>query len=598
MLSKMDSRVIEDVIVIKGPFSARHGPGFNFVDFVLFPAERFPNGREMHGTTSFDYQANGEQWYGRQTVWTGGSNWGARATYGHHTGNDYHTGDNAGAGFDVRSSYNSRDLVLALGYDLDTDRHLDFHLLRLDQTGVEFAGFGFDMRYLVTDGYELRYVDESPTIADRLNAEAWYNRTRFEGPTNENAGGPASGFSTDVDSLSTGYRVALDWGDADDGQTTLGTDMIYYTNNLYERLDNTGLGGGIDIASTIPDARSLDFGLFAERIWTPYQPLTLTAGARLDLIQTDAENVAPFGADLTNYMFVNTLDREFVTYSLFLTARQELNERLALRAGVGHALRPPTLTELYVADALMGLLQGGLTLYSGDPNLPPEKLTQVDVGIEANCATVRGRISGFYGWYHDYIAFDLPGGVIPPANAAASVNFVNTDRAYITGIEAYGEHDVRSWLIAFVSSSWLQGKDLTRRKQARRNEILQPGANRGDPGPFSALTQEWLPGIPPLDTTLGLRLHEADDRPRWKLELTARIVDGQDLEASSLDESETPGLTVYSIRGEGWLTERWRVIAGVENLGDKFFIEHLDLRTGRGVYRPGRSFYVGSELTY
>ena len=33
MLSKIDSRIISDMIVIKGPYSARYGPGFDFVDF-------------------------------------------------------------------------------------------------------------------------------------------------------------------------------------------------------------------------------------------------------------------------------------------------------------------------------------------------------------------------------------------------------------------------------------------------------------------------------------------------------------------------------------------------------------------------------------
>jgi outer membrane receptor protein involved in Fe transport len=38
--------------------------------------------------------------------------------------------------------------------------------------------------------------------------------------------------------------------------------------------------------------------------------------------------------------------------------------------------------------------------------------------------------------------------------------------------------------------------------------------------------------------------------------------------------------------------------AGVENLGDRFYREHLDLRTGRGVFQPGVNFYVGMRVTY
>jgi outer membrane receptor protein involved in Fe transport len=39
-------------------------------------------------------------------------------------------------------------------------------------------------------------------------------------------------------------------------------------------------------------------------------------------------------------------------------------------------------------------------------------------------------------------------------------------------------------------------------------------------------------------------------------------------------------------------------VAGVENFTDKQYHEHLDLRTGRGVFQPGVSFYFGIELNY
>ena len=32
MLNKIDSRIVNDITVIKGPYSALYGPGSNFVD--------------------------------------------------------------------------------------------------------------------------------------------------------------------------------------------------------------------------------------------------------------------------------------------------------------------------------------------------------------------------------------------------------------------------------------------------------------------------------------------------------------------------------------------------------------------------------------
>jgi len=166
LLNKIDSRIIQDMIVIRGPYSALHGPGFNYVDFELLPSPRFENGFESHGSTCYDFKTNGTQWYGRQSVWAGSYNWGARISYGHRTGNDYATGNVGGARFEIPSSYNSRDFECALGWDPVDDRHLEFHYLRLDQTGVEFPGMVFDMRYLVTDSFELSYVAENQPTYD------------------------------------------------------------------------------------------------------------------------------------------------------------------------------------------------------------------------------------------------------------------------------------------------------------------------------------------------------------------------------------------------------------------------------------------------
>jgi outer membrane receptor protein involved in Fe transport len=40
------------------------------------------------------------------------------------------------------------------------------------------------------------------------------------------------------------------------------------------------------------------------------------------------------------------------------------------------------------------------------------------------------------------------------------------------------------------------------------------------------------------------------------------------------------------------------LVGGVENLTNKFYREHLDLRTGRGVFQPGITFYTGAQMNW
>lgn len=84
------------------------------------------------------------------------------------------------------------------------------------------------------------------------------------------------------------------------------------------------------------------------------------------------------------------------------------------------------------------------------------------------------------------------------------------------------------------------------------------------------------------------------------VEFSARVVDNQDLVAVSLLETPTPGFTVFDLRTYWEVTSQLFVTAGVENLFDRDYREHLDIRIPDGIalYQPGRTIYLGGQLTY
>ena len=49
VISKVDSRMVEDVIVVPGPYSSVYGPGFHFLDFQLLQSPRYRGGNQAHG---------------------------------------------------------------------------------------------------------------------------------------------------------------------------------------------------------------------------------------------------------------------------------------------------------------------------------------------------------------------------------------------------------------------------------------------------------------------------------------------------------------------------------------------------------------------
>ncbi|MCA9141131.1 MAG: TonB-dependent receptor, partial [Planctomycetales bacterium] len=601
MMSKIDSRLVQDVVLIKGPYASRYGPGFRFVDLEFLQSPRFDQGYEGHGATSVTYNTNGQQLYGRQSYWGGNEDYGFHISYGHRTGNDYETGQE---GFFIPASYKSRDLFAAVGFDLSDHQTIELNLLRLDQTDVEFPGLVTDLNFLVTDGYEVTYINEMPSFADRFTAEVWYNRTRFEGDTTRpgkhrqipllqqtfypSTFGANDGFTvTDGDALSGGYRLESTYNTAT-GQVSCGTDLIYLNQELneYDFFDpDTN-----DNNYPIPRSDSLDIGLYIENINQVREDLLLTGGVRIDGVFADSTDTVA-GVDFPiSYWEDTTLDKEYFLGAAYMTAKKTVGNGWSSNAGVGFAMRQPTLTELYSEYTYIGSLQRGLTFLDGDPDLSPERLYQCDLGLQYQDDSTQLGVQAHHAFIENYITYDLldPAGTTDGFQTGA--RFVNTDLATLWGMEAYGQTDLSSMLSVFGTANYLEGRDHSRLDPARLSAFPTRSAN-------STVKAEPLPGIAPLEARLGLTVHDPSPQRRWGVEFFARVVDNQDRVAATLEEIATPGFTVYNIRSYlryGSLL----VTSGIENVTDKFYREHIDYRSGLGVYQPGIGFYTGAELTY
>ena len=605
LMSKIDSRIVDNFLVIKGPYSALYGPGFAFYDVELLRAPRYDNSFESHGSTSLDWNENGDQWYGRQTFLGGGPNWGFRIGYGDRLGSDYRTGQGSGPFQldEMPSSYHSRDWDLALGYDLSPYQHVDFSYLRLDQTDVEFPGQIFDFDFLVTDAFDIEYVNECPCVGDRVVLEGWYNRTRFEGNA-QNAGkrrqiplldiidvgfftGPLTLF-TDVDASSAGYSFSATWGQPECTQLTLGTDLRYLKQELNEFTDTLGAAppNFFPQNNPIPRSYSANPGVFVELNVPMTCQWDVRAGGRGDWVYMNAVqnlDVGPLTGtpDDLEQLLGGSFDQSFDLGSAYITSDYQLGCHWKASAGGGFAMRPPTMTEMYAVNPFVAIFpQLVFTSLRGNPNLEPERMWQVDVSLTAEYCNFRGGMRGYHAWIDDYITYEV-GGTL----GGILFRAVNESVATLKGYEVYGEVDLTCRTTLFTTVSYVEGK----------NEL------RDEP----------LPTIPPLDARAGVRLHEPSPNPLWSIEFAARVVQDQDRFAASLNERPTPGFATFDLRAYAQLTDKFLFTIGVENLFDRFYQEHLDPHetlfldpgfnlniANFGVYQPGTNFYTGFVREY
>ncbi len=595
LYSKIDAALIQEMIVIKGPYSAMYGPAFDFLAIEFLPAPRFENGMEWHGTSSVGYGVNGEQWRGRETALTGNADWGVLCSYGHQTANDYSTG----GGFSLPTSYNSRDAMMTLSKDLSDEETIEVRYLRADQTGLEFPGQMFDINCLVADAWESSYQWEAPGGDVAVEVEGWYNRTRYSGDTrnaskgivpeiesalDDLAGSPAgsSRFAgvTDADVTSVGGRASIRMGDEETGTVSAGVDFRLVNQQINERftvLLGPPMPTVLDIHTNLPRSQWIDPGVFAECSIPVGETWITRLGGRVDWVRTtvDQDDLRP------DSVLWGQLTQNDALYLIYVSNQWQVNDHWTVCANIGHAERPPTLVERYADGVFLGILQSGLSRVTGDPDLRSERLWQLDVGMDFTAARLRGGLNAYQAWVLDYATYVDE--EIPSITGARLLRSVNTDLATLTGVEGYLEYAVSRPVTVFSSLRYTTGRDQT---------IQAP-----------------LPQIDPLESRVGCRLQDQDTR-KWGLELAARIVDNQDRLGTLRNyiivdtgqvvivEQPTPGFTVWDCVGHWQARENLRFAAGVLNFTDRLYREHLDVRTGRGMYQPGVSFFLTTELHY
>jgi iron complex outermembrane receptor protein len=425
----------------------------------------------------------------------------------------------------------------------------------------------------------------------------------------------------------------MSWGPEADPYLTIGSDLNVFGQGLVENIvlrqtqgANVNTGGRLTPETSlfnqvqrIPDSDQVNPGLLFQSAIPVTQRLKVRSGGRVDWVHTSSGartidgNLNLFGAPVVpGQPPQRTLDplqystdpnnpnlsRDFALVGGFLRGEYQLDDDWTVLAGVGHAQRPPTLTELYASGPFIGVLQQGTSRLIGDPRLSPEKLTQLDIGLTGDYEFFQVGVTGFYAWVDDYITFDANRSGL----GLTQVVFTNTDRATLAGAELFTQMDLTAWLTTFGTLSYVQGIDQT--ATDRRRAVSLDSSRRDDPLTLRRKSRtEPLPQIPPLESRLGVRFHAPSKTPRWQIEFSARVVSDQNNVATSLGEFRSPGFTVFNVRGFWQATDNLLVTAGVENFGDLKYREHLDPISGNllnagPLLRPGTNFFFNTQFTY
>lgn len=306
------------------------------------------------------------------------------------------------------------------------------------------------------------------------------------------------------------------------------------------------------------DAHFQDRGIFNELTWHQSQQNKLISGARLNYIRAE------------NYHHPGSAERSATLPAGFIRIEHtQPNMPVMLYIGLGYTERFPDYWELFSPEF------GPRETKNIFDNINSEKTTQLDFGAQYNGTKTNGWISAYLGRVNDFILFRYS-----PTNAFVSQ--ADNINATIMGAETGGSYQ--------LTDNWKTDVSLA----------YSWGRNTSDKRP--------LPQIPPLETRFALTWEKGN----WSSIGLLRVVSHQNRIALNegnvvgKDFSRSAGFSVFSANSSYRINSAFNLSAGVDNLFNKTYSEHLNLAGNSSfgysaktsVNEPGRTFWGKVSVTF
>jgi len=549
-------RAFDRVTVLKGPQSVLYGPG-NSAGVVLF--EREPRHYAQRTIEAEAVATMGS--FGRRDGTLNvraGESWGyGELALNHTRAADYEDGD----GRRVHSQYERASLQAALGWTPDEQTLVELSG-NLGQGEAAYGHGGMDATKLDRENLSLRVERRNLTErVSRVEAQVAYNS---------------------ADHIMDNFRLRLPgmmamesrpghqvWSGRVLGELALGESLGLSLGGDFR----DGRHRSHDTGTWVDDATAESAGLFgeAEKAFGPRSRVVL--GGRVDTWRArDRRQVLSGGMmgggavlnPTANQKRRSTLGAGFLRYE----HGEQDAAGLTSYAGIGYTERAPDYWELIRHESL-----GSRSAFGTHS----EKTAQLDLGLNYTSGDFRAFAAVFANRVDDFIL--LQNGVQKGMRTVTAVRSVDA--------ESWGGE-------AGLGYTWAE------RWQADASLAAVRGRNRSDGTP---LAQQ-----PPLEGRLSLTYAA----PKWSVGGLARFVAAQNRVAAGQgtiagqDIGATPGFAVYSLNA-GWRVTEWATLtAGVDNVFDKTYAEHLSRAgatvagypTTTRINEPGRTLWASLNLSF
>ena len=598
-LSMVDMNDIGKVEIIKGASSSVYGSGATGgIVNIITKSPGFSDNFSLKGLASTEYNSVNNMSGTSGSIFGSGSFWSSKLTGSFRKADNVETP----AGEMKNSQFEDYSISGALNIaPLDNNLiKIDYQLFKANDVGIPGGSAVFpsnaDIRYpderreLISAGYEINDISK---LFYKLSALYSYQTIKRDVENiphivqNLAASGtsPAQRVSVlkitpDADHRNNNFQLQGNFLLSEENNLVAGLDYWDRSYNgarqKYQLIEALNAQGSV-IRTTnkvigdkpLPDSKYKSLGIFAQdEAALIKDKLSLSLGARVDKINIHGEstlnpiytivngiiNYAPAGQAL----LWNATDASDVSYSANAGLKYSLASNLDLTLSLGLSFRSPSLEERFQ------YIDQGSYLLVGNPNLKSERDKSADFGIRYYQTNIKIVTSFFYNFFNDLVS-QLPG----QFEGRPAFIKTNVGEADMYGFDFRTDYNFYNDIVLYALASYVKGNDIS--------------------GGGS------LTLIPPLNGTIGIKFSLP-----WNLSADYSFVLFAAQNEIGAGEITTPGYVVSNLsvntKQMNVSTCRVQLFAGIENIFDKSYRDHLSTLRGGMTLEPGRNFFIKMAL--
>ena len=528
------------ITVLKGPQTVLYGPGSS-AGTVLFERDFTRRSDSGAGTEDSVTAGSFNRFDVMADVHGGTPTAYGRAIYTNSRADDYKDGK----GTSVHSNYSRWSGNAAVGLTPNDSTRVELSMAKSDGKAA-YADRSVDGSKFARDnaGLKADWKNTDHGLVDKVETQLFRNYIdHVMDSYSMRAGGNPAGMmaAMNPDRTTTGGRLIGTLNPAEATQLKLGVDS---QTNVHTGRTGAAPGymGDYTMKARVEDANFHNQGVFGEVTHQLGEETRIIGGLRSDSWKAqDKRATVSTGMTSSPNPTANQSRNESLKSGFLRYEQGVISNAGTIYAGLGHTERFPDYWELIGKESATTLSAF---------NTRPEKTNQLDVGMTYKQGDVSASLSGFYSKVSDFIL--IQSGFSKPAGMGTRLATITRN----VNANTWGGEASAAWKLA---PEWKVDGSLA----------YVRGNNETD---STALAQ-----ISPLEGRIGVTY----DNSVWSVGGLLRMVAAQDRVAVNQgnivgqDIGRTSGFSVLSMNAAYRASKGVLVSAGVDNLGNRVYAEHL-----------------------